>query len=65
MGVGVATEMARKALGLSQGNGSSAALGEVGAMVMNKANVERLVAMLCKMRGAALKLGQMISLQGE
>ena len=64
MGVGVATEMAKKALGLSRGKGSRAALGDVGAMVMSEANVERLVTTLCKMRGAALKLGQMISLQG-
>lgn len=64
MGVGVATELARKALGLSTAKRSVPGLGEVGATVLSEANVERLVTTLCKMRGAALKLGQMISLQG-
>ena len=62
--MGVAAELAKRALGLSNSQGT-AALGEVGAVVLNEANVEKIVSMLCKMRGAALKLGQMISLQGE
>ena len=31
---------------------------------MTEANVERIVNTLCRVRGAALKLGQMISIQG-
>ena len=33
--------------------------------VLSNANIERLVNTLCKVRGAALKLGQMFSLQGK
>ncbi|KAM5464066.1 hypothetical protein MauCBS54593_007245 [Microsporum audouinii] len=36
-----------------------------GSLLLSPANVERLVAKLSKMRGAALKLGQMLSLQGK
>ena len=32
---------------------------------MTEANVERIVNTLCRVRGAALKLGQMISIQGR
>lgn len=36
-----------------------------GSLMLNAGNVERLVAKLSKMRGAALKLGQMMSFQGS
>ena len=39
--------------------------GTQGSLVFNVANVERLVAKLSRMRGAALKLGQMLSFQGK
>lgn len=32
---------------------------------LSEANAERIVRTLCKVRGAALKLGQMLSIQGE
>lgn len=32
---------------------------------LSEANAERIVNTLCKVRGAALKLGQMLSIQGE
>lgn len=32
---------------------------------VSEANAERIVRTLCKVRGAALKLGQMLSIQGE
>ena len=32
-------------------------------LVLNEANAERIVATLCKVRGAALKLGQILSIQ--
>jgi aarF domain-containing kinase len=35
-----------------------------GSLMLSPANMERLVAKLSRMRGAALKLGQMISFQG-
>lgn len=60
--MGVAAEMAKRALGLSDSR-ETAVLG-AGTVVLNEANVERVVSTLCKVRGAALKLGQMISLQG-
>lgn len=37
---------------------------ESSSLVLSPANVERLVAKLSRMRGAALKLGQMMSFQG-
>ena len=42
--------------------GSGEAVG--GSLMLSATNMERLVAKLSKMRGAALKLGQMMSLQG-
>jgi aarF domain-containing kinase len=35
-----------------------------GSLMLSAANMERLVAKLSRMRGAALKLGQMMSFQG-
>ena len=35
-----------------------------GSLMLNAGNMERLVAKLSRMRGAALKLGQMMSFQG-
>ena len=36
-----------------------------GSAFLSEANAERIVTTLCKMRGAALKLGQMLSIQGK
>ena len=36
-----------------------------GSPFLSEANAERIVSTLCKMRGAALKLGQMLSIQGK
>lgn len=62
---GLATSMAFGAVGESfrrvSGSGSDAA----GSLMLNAGNMERLVAKLSKMRGAALKLGQMMSFQGQ
>ena len=33
--------------------------------VLSSANIERIVNTLCRVRGAALKLGQMLSIQGD
>lgn len=35
------------------------------SLMLSPSNMERLVSKLSRMRGAALKLGQMISFQGE
>lgn len=32
---------------------------------LSEANAQRIVRTLCKVRGAALKIGQMLSIQGE
>ena len=58
---GLATSMAFGAVGegLKRFTGS----GADGSLVLSEANMNRLVAKLSKMRGAALKLGQMMSFQ--
>ena len=58
---GLATSMAFGAVGegLKRFTGS----GNDGSLVLSEANMNRLVAKLSKMRGAALKLGQMMSFQ--
>ena len=53
---GTAGEAAARMLG---GGGSS------GNVVTNDANADRVAATLCRMRGAALKMGQMLSIQDE
>jgi aarF domain-containing kinase len=60
---GLATSMAFGAMGetLRRATGSSTG----GSLVLGPKNMERLVAKLSRMRGAALKLGQMISFQGQ
>ena len=42
------------------GSGNSA-----GSLMLSEGNMERVVAKLSRMRGAALKLGQMMSFQGR
>lgn len=49
--------------GFRRATGSQAIAG--GSLVLSATNMERLVAKLSKMRGAALKLGQMMSFQGK
>ena len=39
--------------------------GSEGSLMLSAGNMKRLVAKLSRMRGAALKLGQMISFQGQ
>ena len=56
MSFGAASESLRRSTGGS---------GEKGSVFMSDANVRRLVASLGRMRGAALKLGQFMSIQGE
>ncbi|KAI6240892.1 DNA-directed RNA polymerase [Aphelenchoides fujianensis] len=56
LGSGAAAEATRRAFG-GQSSGTSAFL--------TPANAERIVNTLCRVRGAALKIGQMLSLQDE
>src|SRR5579871_4277999 len=53
MAIGAMSESLRRATGGGVG----------GSLILSPANMERLVAKLSRMRGAALKLGQMISFQ--
>ncbi|CAH1181702.1 unnamed protein product [Phyllotreta striolata] len=59
LGLGTATEYAKRTLGI--GNSTQ----DPTMLFLNKANVDRIVDTLCKVRGAALKLGQIMSIQDE
>ncbi|KAF7728035.1 hypothetical protein EC973_006800 [Apophysomyces ossiformis] len=56
MGLGALNESFKRATGMS--NDSS------GSVMLSEKNVDRLVEKLSRMRGAALKMGQMLSIQG-
>ncbi|KAK4961378.1 hypothetical protein LTR10_001868 [Elasticomyces elasticus] len=56
MAFGGAAESFRRVTGTGSGDGT-------GSLMLSEANIERLVAKLSRMRGAALKLGQMVSFQ--
>ncbi|KAL4967322.1 protein kinase COQ8 [Aspergillus stella-maris] len=60
---GLATSMAFGAVGESFRRVTGGAGDDSGSLIFSAGNMERLVAKLSKMRGAALKLGQMISFQ--
>jgi aarF domain-containing kinase len=53
---GAASEMIRRTASSEEQAG--------GSLVLTEANVKRLVTKLTRMRGAALKLGQFLSIQG-
>nr|CAI5818645.1 unnamed protein product [Callosobruchus analis] len=59
LGIGTATEYAKRTLGMGESDPDSSTL------FLNKANMERIADTLCKVRGAALKLGQIMSIQDE
>uniref|UniRef100_A0A5K3FFE1 ABC1 domain-containing protein n=1 Tax=Mesocestoides corti TaxID=53468 RepID=A0A5K3FFE1_MESCO len=56
LGLGAAAEMAKRSVGASDSSSTSNPF-------LTDANLERIVDTLCRMRGAALKLGQMLSIQ--
>ncbi|KAI9700416.1 MAG: hypothetical protein M1836_002431 [Candelina mexicana] len=60
---GLATGMAIGAVSESLSRVTRGSDGLSGSLILNAGNMERLVAKLSKMRGAALKLGQMMSFQ--
>ncbi|KAI9305985.1 ABC1 family-domain-containing protein [Cunninghamella echinulata] len=56
MGLGAINESLKRATGISKNN--------QGSVMLSEKNVDRLVEKLSTMRGAALKMGQMLSIQG-
>ena len=61
---GLATSMAFGAVGEGFRRATGSAVGAGGSLMLSAGNMERLVGKLSRMRGAALKLGQMMSFQG-
>ncbi|XP_042239831.1 serine-rich adhesin for platelets-like isoform X2 [Homarus americanus] len=61
LGAGTIAEMTRRTLGLKQESGAGSLLD--GSPFLTEANAKRIVDTLCRVRGAALKLGQMLSIQ--
>lgn len=61
LGIGTATEYAKSVLKGPQKDEEPS----LGGMFLSPANAERIVNTLCKVRGAALKIGQLLSLQDE
>ncbi|TRY67370.1 hypothetical protein TCAL_12094 [Tigriopus californicus] len=56
LGLGTLSEASKRLVGLSEAQGS---------VMLSDANAERIVRTLCRVRGAALKIGQMLSIQDE
>ncbi|XP_043198360.1 atypical kinase COQ8B, mitochondrial-like isoform X2 [Amphibalanus amphitrite] len=64
LGAGAIAEMTRRTLGLRSRGGPAAASALLDASpLLTEANAERIVSTLCRVRGAALKLGQILSIQ--
>ncbi|KAL6073248.1 ubiquinone biosynthetic process, variant 2 [Balamuthia mandrillaris] len=58
VGIGALGEIARRSIGINTVNGASAT-----TAFLTEANAQRLTTTLCRMRGAALKIGQLLSIQ--
>ncbi|KAG8511830.1 Atypical kinase COQ8A, mitochondrial [Galemys pyrenaicus] len=63
LGFGALAEVAKKSLRPENTTGKKAVLDS--SPFLSEANAERIVSTLCKVRGAALKLGQMLSIQDD
>lgn len=63
LGIGALAEVAKKSLRPEERNGKKAVADS--SPFLSEANAERIVRTLCKVRGAALKLGQMLSIQDD
>jgi len=61
LGLGIVAEASRRVVGVGKKSSSDAKLD--GSLILNEANAERIVATLCRVRGAALKMGQILSIQ--
>ncbi|XP_060770176.1 atypical kinase COQ8A, mitochondrial [Neoarius graeffei] len=64
LGIGALAEVAKKSLRPEEKNGNKKAVLH-SSPFLSEANAERIVRTLCKVRGAALKLGQMLSIQDD
>ncbi|XP_036406295.1 atypical kinase COQ8A, mitochondrial [Megalops cyprinoides] len=64
LGIGALAEVAKKSLRAEDRNGEKKAVLD-SSPFLSEANAERIVRTLCKVRGAALKLGQMLSIQDD
>ncbi|XP_017555445.1 atypical kinase COQ8A, mitochondrial isoform X1 [Pygocentrus nattereri] len=64
LGFGAIAEVAKKSLRSEDKKGNKKAILDSNPFV-SEANAERIVRTLCKVRGAALKLGQMLSIQDD
>ncbi|XP_062863016.1 atypical kinase COQ8A, mitochondrial isoform X2 [Trichomycterus rosablanca] len=64
LGLGAIAEVAKKSLKYEDKTGDKKAVLDSNPFV-SEANAERIVRTLCKVRGAALKLGQMLSIQDD
>ncbi|XP_067097572.1 atypical kinase COQ8A, mitochondrial isoform X1 [Osmerus mordax] len=65
LGFGALAEVAKKSMRPSERNGDKNAVLDSTSPFLSEANAERIVRTLCKVRGAALKLGQMLSIQDD
>uniref|UniRef100_A0A8C3AUM1 Atypical kinase COQ8A, mitochondrial n=1 Tax=Cyclopterus lumpus TaxID=8103 RepID=A0A8C3AUM1_CYCLU len=63
LGIGALAEVAKKTMRHNAGNDKKGVLDS--SPFLSEANAERIVRTLCKVRGAALKLGQMLSIQDD
>ncbi|XP_034431590.1 atypical kinase COQ8A, mitochondrial-like isoform X2 [Hippoglossus hippoglossus] len=63
LGIGAIAEVAKKSLKPQQQDDKKSVLNS--SAFLSEANAERIVRTLCKVRGAALKLGQMLSIQDD
>lgn len=61
LGIGTVAEVTRRSLGLT--NEEPSVGRALDSVFLSEANAERIVSTLCKVRGAALKLGQILSIQ--
>jgi len=65
LAAGLSFGMASEAIKRTTYGSGSGGQSQQPGLLLSEANVERLVSKLSKMRGAALKLGQFLSIQGE
>lgn len=65
LGIGALAEVAKKTIRLNGADGENKKAVLDSSPFLSEANAERIVRTLCKVRGAALKLGQMLSIQDD
>lgn len=65
LGASLLMGAARESVSRAWAGNGAAATAAPGGVMLSEANAERLASALCRMRGAALKLGQMLSIQDE